>query len=854
MSKVKKRKPKKSKIKGPLLTSKSTLTEKDLTNSQRKATELFDAWYRGDKRGKRILRIGGNQGTGKSEAVDNIVPTPSGPKRFGDLRVGDYLFDLYGDLTKVIGIYPQGVQPTYKVTFDDGRYTLCNEEHIWTTVTDKGYFKERTLGEMMKDYALPGKGGSAKHKYVIPQCPVIKYDERPVDLDPYVLGALIGNGCLTEHGLTISSGNMYVPKEVARCLGAVTNIRRHDGYSYRFYDPTGESTQTKNGMKGLKTRDVLASYPELIGAKSAHKFIPDDYKYNSVSVRMHLLQGLLDTDGHVDDQKGRVSYSTTSTRLKNDIIELARSLGLKASATDDGRYDRYTSGICWRISISCPNAVKRLLFRANLKSIGRLKHASSRKLAYELKYQLRLTDIEYVGEMEQMCIMVDNPDHIYITNGFIPTHNTTWVKYLVDKYGFDAHECYVLSYTGQAVNRLRKDGVMARTIHSTIMHTIDEQVCDKNGNPIYKRGVPLMRVVFRPISRLPSSVKLVIVDEASFLPKHLEDTLLRYNVPILETGDPRQLPPVSGVQVFNEDNVDFTMTDVVRQHRDSELYDFISKVRNGINVNTHDYHDEVLFLHQQPTLEETFYRYLPFFKNADVIIVATNKARQVITDLYRKVILKTNSPYPIEGERMICRQNNPQLFIDQYMLTNGMQGRCLNAVGRSLVDESAKIFYMDFQPDVTDGIKSSNDTYFSNLPCSIERLMAPFGSINLEAKFATPGESFEYAHALTVHAMQGSEAPNVLYVDSYSGNLDYLMRLRYVAVSRTTKHLTYLIPYSRYGNWFDLEHIEERTAREREAREQQALERALRIGNLELTINPRKVPFPSIYDQGGLLR
>lgn len=432
--------------------------------------------------------------------------------------------------------------------------------------------------------------------------------------------------------------------------------------------------------------------------------------------------------------------------------------------------------------------------------------------------------------------------------GYPGTGKTTWVKYLIDKYGFDAKDCYVLAYTGQATNRLRKEGVMARTIHSTIMYTKDEHVLNDQGKAIYRRGIPLMRVVFKPVKRLPSSVKLIIVDEASFLPESLEQTLMKYNVPILETGDPRQLPPVAGKQVFNEDNVDFVMTDVMRQHEDSELYDLIRRIRVYENIDTRKYHDEVLFLHQQPTIEETFYRYLPFFKGADVIIVATNKTRQIISDLYRKEILKTNSPYPIEGERMICRQNNQQLMIDQYMLANGMQGTCMNDVGRSLVDSKSDVYYMNFQPDVTRDIQTDKETYFANLPCNIERLLAPFGSIRMDFKYAVIGEFFEYAHALTCHAVQGMEYDNVLYVDTYNNDFDYLMRLRYVAASRAKKHLTYLIPHSRYGNWFDLAHVEERMASIAEEERRIEAERLERLALFQRAYGPKATVLPSLLD------
>ncbi|MDE6041890.1 MAG: AAA family ATPase, partial [Muribaculaceae bacterium] len=107
------------------------------------------------------------------------------------------------------------------------------------------------------------------------------------------------------------------------------------------------------------------------------------------------------------------------------------------------------------------------------------------------------------------------------------------IKYLVDHYGWDLSECYVVSYTGQSVNVLKTYGVRSSTIHATFMTPQDVPVLDReSGKPIIRRGVPLMDVKFKPVKSIPSTVKLIIIDEASFLPKSLEDILLRYNTPI----------------------------------------------------------------------------------------------------------------------------------------------------------------------------------------------------------------------------------------------------------------------------------------------------------------------------------
>ncbi|MCM1230236.1 MAG: AAA family ATPase [Ruminococcus flavefaciens] len=370
---------------------------------------------------------------------------------------------------------------------------------------------------------------------------------------------------------------------------------------------------------------------------------------------------------------------------------------------------------------------------------------------------------------------------------------SVFIKYLVDKYGFDKSECYVVSYTGQSVNVLRSRGLMSTTIHSAFMVPQEETIL-KDGKPIFRRGVPLTTVKFRPIPYIPPCVKLIIVDEASFLPEDLERTLCRYNIPILEVGDPIQLPPVGGKQVFHLDNLDYFIEGVMRQNANSEIYKLGTAFRRGERIDINAYGNEVRFLHQQETIEDTFYQFLPILRRADLIVTSTNKQRQVITDLYRKEIIGTTSPYPREGERMICRRNNPVMTLGDFMLTNGTQGVCLSSVGHSMVDSSTKTFCMDFKPDVVAG----TDLYYDNLICDADFLKQPFGSDTMTS-FRHPGDKFEYAHAITTHLIQGGSAPVVFFMDSLSRDREYLNRLRYTAATRAEMKLYYAIPYR--GEW-----------------------------------------------------
>lgn len=78
----------------------------------------------------------GTTGTGKSVYHDtDILSTRDGVTKYrkhGDLVVGDYVFNRKGQPVKVIGVYPQGMQRAYKVTFRNGASVICNNEHLWT--------------------------------------------------------------------------------------------------------------------------------------------------------------------------------------------------------------------------------------------------------------------------------------------------------------------------------------------------------------------------------------------------------------------------------------------------------------------------------------------------------------------------------------------------------------------------------------------------------------------------------------------------------------------------------------------------------------------------------------------------
>lgn len=360
------------------------------------------------------IAVSSGHGIGKAERVDTVIDTPDGPRRFGDLCVGDRVFGADGKSSTIIDIPFEGKRPCYRVTFDDGSSAVVAQEHLWNVrgrqERRRGLTTWRTLEtQEILSLGVKRKNGQAMaRQWEIPRQEPVEYPAREFSIDPYLLGLLIGNGSMSigVPTLDISSPEVFRYLEEFFC-----------------YD----ETPVVYGEKSVRI-SVKGIIPELrrlglYGSRSEDKFIPDEYKYASYEQRAELFRGLFDSDGEVG-KKGTVGYSTTSMRLRDDVVWLARSLGGKAQVQPATKkawyYDENRNRIpckdCYRVTLTMPRGFV----------CGRYKERVARvKPTIEDRYLTRWIDsIEPVGELDCMCISVDRPDGLYLTNDFIVTHNS----------------------------------------------------------------------------------------------------------------------------------------------------------------------------------------------------------------------------------------------------------------------------------------------------------------------------------------------------------------------------------------------------------------------------------------------
>lgn len=366
-------------------------------------------------------------GTGKAQPLDAKVLTPTGWVRMGDLTVGDRVISVDGSATTVTGVYPQGVKPIYRVRFSDGAETECCDDHLWLTQTEverkreaygagkRDYSKVRSLSEVRD--TLRVRGGIKNHS--IPICKPVQFDPRHVPVAPYLLGLLLGDGCLAiENAASFSTADPILAKYLQDQMIDGVVVQKHGDLRYDYRISSG----VKGGNDRQKNALIVAlSELGLMGKKSAEKFIPDQYKFNSFDVRLGVLQGLMDTDGTVDRRTGSVTFCTVSELLRDDVVFLARSIG--GLATISSRVPSYTYNGEKRVGQRAYNITLQLPAGTNPFRLPRKRDKVIPRTKYEPKRRF-IESIEFVGEKEAQCISVDHPTRLYVTDHLIVTHNT----------------------------------------------------------------------------------------------------------------------------------------------------------------------------------------------------------------------------------------------------------------------------------------------------------------------------------------------------------------------------------------------------------------------------------------------
>ncbi len=352
---------------------------------------------------------------GFEQPNSELVLTPFGFKPMGTLKPNDLVMNPDGYPTRILEVYPQGKKDVYELELRDGRKVKCGLEHLWEIIDQRG--KKRIVNtKFFLDKKLKrNKGNKCYYAYFIENCKPLNFYDLPLPIDPYLLGVLIGDGSLTKSSLEFSSNDEQLVNIVKDILKSRYNVNKTT-------TPFKYSITVKDGGPGTPNNLLRFIQNLKLNVKSYDKFIPEIYKKGSYDTRLELLKGLMDTDG-TSSPNGTCRFTSSSETLANDVVDICRSLGLRATKSKSSNGRKLMNFPNNKQSIVRDSWVVNIITDYEIFKLDR-KNKNIKKRKYNHN-KVAITSVKKLDYQEESsCILVENPNHLYITRDYIVTHNS----------------------------------------------------------------------------------------------------------------------------------------------------------------------------------------------------------------------------------------------------------------------------------------------------------------------------------------------------------------------------------------------------------------------------------------------
>lgn len=342
----------------------------------------------------------------------------------GTLKAGDKVFDEQGLPCTVVQAHDTLIgRACYRVVFSDGSNVVADADHLWYTETRRsrkalGRRIEHPNTRLDRPQCVPAPlqlihstediastlydRGEVNHAVPLAHPLQLPYKAN-LPIHPYVLGAWLGDG--SKAGSVVTSGDPEILAEIESCGEAMGLVVAGAGCVNASFGNAPYNRSVTTGR--MLSNGSLHSRLKALGVLR-NKHIPLVYLRASESQRLALLQGLMDTDGHITPG-GHAEYCCTRPMLMEDVQELVCSLGLKAGLVSKG--DRLTF---------TPYS-HQPVFRLHRKK-AKLKPAGAQS---EKQHRRYIVAVEPVPSVPVRCITVNSPSRLYLAGmAMIPTHNT----------------------------------------------------------------------------------------------------------------------------------------------------------------------------------------------------------------------------------------------------------------------------------------------------------------------------------------------------------------------------------------------------------------------------------------------
>lgn len=321
--------------------------------------------------------------------VTTEIPTPRGFVQIRHLNVGDEVFGPDGKPTRIIAkseVWHD--RPLYDVTTNDEVTIQADGGHLWNYRSGTN-LRLPFINGTTRDLAAWDK----PNRPVIPSTKPVEYPEQKLPIDPYLLGVWLGNGTAT----------------LGRITSHLDDVEWFRGqFDAAGYETTDQVDPHNFGVIGFRRQVIDVGLFD-------NKHIPKAYLLGSVEQRLALLQGLMDTDGHVNEAGG-CSFDNTNRALVEGVQEILHSFGVRAilkafsSTQDRAEDDRFS--MSWRVNFTMPGCVRLPRKAARLhETVGKRGRS------------ITVKDSGRTGSVQ--CITVERADGLFLAGrGYVVTHNS----------------------------------------------------------------------------------------------------------------------------------------------------------------------------------------------------------------------------------------------------------------------------------------------------------------------------------------------------------------------------------------------------------------------------------------------
>lgn len=364
------------------------------------------------------------------------------------------------------------------------------------------------------------------------------------------------------------------------------------------------------------------------------------------------------------------------------------------------------------------------------------------------------------------------PKPTFEISGAAGTGKTFLVRHLIEQIGLSLDQVMFMAYVGKATLALSKNGLPAKTIHSSICDIKFVPMEDEEGNKVYKEdGAVAIKPVFMRKPDLSGQVELIVVDEGRMVPEMLAEWIVSYGIPVVVLGDLNQLDPVFGSPYFLNEP-DAILSEIMRQAKESPIPHLANQILRGAYLRPGVVGDNEIIIQN----DDFDLNYL----DADLVICGKNHTRRKLNNYIRRCLLGIETDEPIVGDKIICRKNNwSKTNYEGIPLVNGMIGRIRDINYEKLTKNVMRIDFIS---------EDFPDPFFD---VEVDRKAFKIGD-ELVKSFSLY-DVFEFGYAITCHLAQGSQYDKVIIRYENMGGGRRQQQWLYTAVTRAIKNLILIL-------------------------------------------------------------